>query len=346
VISQQVGQFPHPVPGYPPGGAHAVELAGIAALAAIVGLAWRPRAAIQKMVLLGAGAVAIAVICLAAAVQLQPISTPDLNRLVATAATPASFQTCTTSNGVRYCLYPGFDRLRSSLQAPVNAVLGHVSTRPEQALTIEQIVTLFPDDASLTHGHSKAQAKAWTKELDNAPVNTTNSSAIFIGVGSWPANNSAAAAIARLQLALAAADWTVGLPPSTGNPDAATPCVPFNQAREAIAIWLTLVTTHTKVGGIQDLGGGRSYLASPGPQITGAGYLLAQAMTSLPTDKVTQVLDENWSLWTDWHSPDAQLAAALGIPLPAVPSRTPTPAPGLRILSPPPGTPAPGVCTS
>ena len=148
------------------------------------------------------------------------------------------------------------------------------------------------------------------------------------------------------RLALAAADWAVGLPPSAGNPDTTTPCVPFNQAREPIAIWLTLVATHTKVSGIQDLGGQTGYLASPGPQITGAGYLLAQAMTRLPTDRVTQILDRVWSLWTGVHSTDAQLAAALGIPLPAVPTLTPTPSPGLRVSAPLPGTPTPQVCTS
>ena len=346
VISQQLGQFPGPVAGYPPGSAHAVELAGIAALAGVVALACRARAAIHKGMLLVAGTVAVAVICLAGAVQLQPISTSNVNSLVAKAATPASFQICTTANGVRYCLYPRFASLRGSLQAPVSAVLDYLPARPEQPLTVEQSVTLFPDDSALTHGHSQAQIAAWTKQLDNAPVNSPNPSAIFIGVGSWPASNSASAATARLQLALTAADWAVGLPPSAGNPVTATPCVPFNQAREPIAIWLTLVATQAKVRGIQDLGGGTRYLASSGPQITGAGYLLAQAMTRLPTDKVTQVLDRNWSVWTDWHSTDAQLAAALGIPLPAVPTLNPTPAPGLRVSPPLPGTPTPQVCTA
>jgi hypothetical protein len=345
-ISQQLGQFPHPVPGYPPAPAHAVELAGIAALAGVVAFAWQARGAIQKGALLAVGAVAVAVICLAGAIQLQPISTSNVNRLVAQAATPTQFQTCTTSDGVRYCLYPDFASLRSSLQKPVNAVLGYVPSRPSQTLSVEQSVSLFPNDAALTHGHSAAQVAAWSMELANAPVNHPNRSAILIGVGSWPPSNSAAAATARLQLALAAADWAVGLAPSAGNPDTATPCVPFNQAREPIAIWMTLEATHAKVKGIQDLGGGTGYLASPGPQITGAGYLLAEAMTRLPVTKVAQVLDRNWSAWTDWHSTDAQLAAALGIPLPAVPTLNPTPAPGMRISAPLPGTPTPQVCTT
>jgi hypothetical protein len=121
--------------------------------------------------------------------------------------------------------------------------------------------------------------------------------------------------------------------------------MPFNQAREPIAIWMTLEATHTKVHGIQVLGGGRSYLAASGPHITGAGYLLAQGMTTLPADKVTQILDRNWTTFTDWHTTDAQLAAALDIPLPAVPTLNPTPGPGMRLSPPLPGTPTPQVCT-
>jgi hypothetical protein len=345
VISQQIGNFPHPVPGYPPGVAHAVELAGIAVLAGVVALAWQARAAIARAGLVTAGAMAVAVIGIAGVIQLQPISASNLNALVAQAATPAQVQTCSTANGVRYCLYPEFTSLRSSLEGPVSAVLAYVPVRPDQALSVEQAANLFLPDTTLTHGHTAAQVDTWINELAAAPVNHPSRTAIFVGVGSWPAHNTAAAATARLQLALAAADWAVGLPPSAGNPDTATPCVPFNQAREPVAVWMTLEATHTKVNGIQDLGGGRNYLAAPGPQITGAGYLLAQAMTRLPADKVTQILDRNWTTWTDWHTTDAQLAAALGIPLPAVPTLNPTPGPGMRVSPPLPGSPTPQVCT-
>jgi hypothetical protein len=346
VISQQLGQFPQPVPGYPPGVAHAVELVGIAALAVVVALAWQGRAAITRGVLLAVGAVAVAVICLAGVVQLQPISTSNVNRLVAQAANPTQFQTCTTSGGVRYCLYPDFTSLRRSLEGPVNAALAYVSVRPTQTLSLEQSVNLFLPDTALTHGHAAAQVDTWTQDLANAPVNHPGPSAIFIGVGSWPANNSAAAANARLQLALAASDWAVGLPASASNPNTpATPCVPFNQAREPIAIWIALEATHAKVKGIQDLGGdGIGYLAATGPQVTGAGYLLAQAMTKLPVDKVTHLLDRQWSTLTDGHTTDAELAAALGIPLPAVPTLNPTPGPRMRISSALPAAPTPQVC--
>lgn len=343
VISQQSGRFPHPVPGYPPGAAHAAELAGIAGLAGLVALAWRARTAIQRGALAAAGAAALTVICLAGASQLQPIPTATVDRLVAQAATPTAYQTCSTTNTVRYCLYPAFTSLRDSLETPVNAVLAYVPRGPNQTLTVEQSMSVLPDDAALTHGHPAAQIATWTKQLENAPVNHPNQTAIFVGVGTWPPSSSGTAA--RLQLALAAADWAVGLPPSAGALATTTPCVPFNQAREPVAIWITLEATHTKVTGVQDLGDGPGYLSAPGPEITGAGYLLAQAMTKLPADKVTRVVDQRWSTWTNPHSTDAQLAAALGIALPATPTLVPTPGPRMKVSTAPGAAPTPRVCT-
>jgi hypothetical protein len=321
----QLNLVPAPVPGYPPAGAHAVELAGVAALAGVVALAWHSRSAIQRGALLVGGGITVAVICVAGAIELQPIPTADLNRLVAEAANPASVQTCTTSNGVRYCLYPGFASLHSALQAPVNEVLAHVPARPAQALTIEQAVTsagaAWSLDDLLTHGHSKAQISAWAAELNNAPTNTASASAIYLNVGTWPASGPAAAA-ARYDLALGAAEWALGLPPETGDFYTGSQCTSINQARAAIAIWLADVATRTEVGGTQG----------------GDAYLLAEAMTALPEARVTKVLDRSWATWSNWRSTDAQLAAALGIPN-AAPARS-------QVTSnAPPGAPAPPVCT-
>jgi hypothetical protein len=371
VEPQQLGQFPRSVPGYPPTVAHSVELAAVAALAGVIALAWKGRAVIQQRALLATGVIAVTIAFLAGAVELQPIPTSDLNHLVAEAATPSSYQTCTTANGVRYCLYSGFASLRSSLQGAVDAVVGNVPVRPSPALTIEQATTWSLDDASITHGHSKAQISTWAAELNNAPANTTNTSTIYLNVGTWPAIGSAAAAAARFDLALGVADWTVGLPPSAGNPETATQCVPLNQAREAVAIWLALVSTHAKVGGVLVVGGGyrgpavlqvnnhpvvawtypgenSGDLAASGTPTTAAGYLLAKAMTRLPTATVTRVLDRNWATWTNWHSSDSQLAAALGIPMPAVPSINPTAGPGQIVNNAPPGTAIPSqpMCTT
>src|SRR6202020_152456 len=74
---------------------------------------------------------------------------------------------------------------------------------------------------------------------------------------------------------------------------------------------------------------------------TAAGYLLAHAMTSLPEQKVARVLAGGWGRWLNWHTTDAQLAAALGIRVPAVPAPPAPPRtaePGIPIVPPGPGS--------
>jgi hypothetical protein len=162
-------------------------------------------------------------------------------------------------------------------------------------------------------------------------------------------------------VALATANWAVHLPlPIVSG----QPCVPVNQAREPIAIWLAILATHTPSGELQDglsgPGGGMTgtevsntmirtwnypglngnYLTGAMPQLTAAGYLLANAMTNLPEQKVSQVLDSAWGTWLNRHTTDAQLATALGIPMPSVPD-LPAPPPGSAIV---PGPQNP-VCT-
>jgi hypothetical protein len=73
-----------------------------------------------------------------------------------------------------------------------------------------------------------------------------------------------------------------------------------------------------------------------GPQTTAAGYLLATAVATLPTQRVAAVLASGWDTWTSGHAANAQLADALGIAMPPIPT-------GLvgtrgQVITPPPGT--------
>jgi hypothetical protein len=136
-------------------------------------------------------------------------------------------------------------------------------------------------------------------------------------VGAWPAAGGQLAD-ARFDLALAVADWAVGIPPQAiGTPTSENyqPCVPLGQAREAVAIWLAILATHLPASDLQGgLGTGHGFYgmeagntfvqtwnypgtgygyvipAGGGPQNTAAGYLLASAMTSLPRQQVARVL--------------------------------------------------------
>jgi hypothetical protein len=375
----ELGWLPGPLAGYPPAGAHALELAGLAVLAGIVALTVTAGRGRARGGLATAGILALVVICFAGALQLRPIPTAELNHLVTEAADPASVQRCTTANHVRYCLYPGFGRDLPSVEAPVNGVLAHLPARSGQPLTVRQV--LSPDllDSTLTHGHPKRQVSQWQARMQRAPGNAASASAIYLPVGSWPAAGGRLAD-AHFDMALAAAEWAVRLPPqATGTPDGPVflPCVPLDQAREAIAIWLAILATRPPAGELQaGLGGletGRGFQAVavrnsmvptwayPGwgnsyitpavvPQTTAAGYLLASAMMSLPEQKVAHVLKSAWATWLNWHTTDAQLAAGLGIRMPAVPGPPAPPRtrkPGTTIGLPGPGSgPQTPVCTA
>jgi len=340
-VQDDLGSLPGPLAGYPPAGAHAVEVAAIAVLAGIAALAVTVRRTRARAGLATMGALAAAVICLAGVAQLQPIPTASLNRLVAESASPASTQRCTTANQVKYCLYPGFGSLLSSLEAPVNGVLAHVPARPDHALTVSQ-VDIAPLDATITHGHTKRQVTRWNAELQRSPAIARPASAIYFPLSAWPAFGGQLAD-AHFNIALATVSWAVDMP-TTAFQSNSQPCVPFDQAREAIALWLAILATHPPGAELQaGLPGDHAFHATvvnntivptwvfPGlnagqvwgfgvgqGQDTEAGYLLARAMTNQPEQKVAHVLEAGWARWINWHTTDAELAAALGIRMPSV----------------------------
>jgi hypothetical protein len=359
----QLAGLPGPLAGYPPAGPHALELAGLAVLAAIAALA----ATVQRLhrrhrlrawgALAAAGIVAVAAICFAGALQLRPIPATALDRLVSEVADPASVQSCTTANRVSYCLYSGFGSLRASLEAPVTAVLADLPARPAGSgtrLTVRQVVLLSAPDPNLTYGHPTSQVSQWDAQLERAPGNlsATPESAIYLPVGNWPASGGQLAD-AQFGLALATAEWTVHLPGTSGvltTTGQFLQCVPLDQAREAVAIWLAILATHVSPaelrGGLGNGSGfvgaivrdtsvrawnypgvGAGYVTPPGggPVTTAAGYLLGSAMTSLPEQQVSHVLAGAWGKWLNWRTTDAQLAAALGIRMPGSPTAPPGP---------------------
>ena len=192
--------------------------------------------------LAAAGILAVAVICFAGAVQLRPIPTAELNHLVSEVADPASVQHCTTASQVRYCLYPGFGRDLSSLEAPVNGVLAHLPARPGQPLTVRQVVSLDLPDPTLTHGHPERQVSQWNAQVQRAPGNAATASAIYLPVGSWPAAGGQLAD-AHFDLALATAEWAVRIPPAALRPRACHACHSTRRGRRSRSGWPSLPPT-------------------------------------------------------------------------------------------------------
>jgi hypothetical protein len=346
--------LPGPLAGYPPASAHAVELAGFAVLAGVTAMTLSVRRGRALIALASAGALAVAAIGVAAAAQLRPLPTAELNHLVIETADPASAQHCTVANQVRYCLYPGFGSQLPALESPVDGVLAHLPARPAHPLTIMQLVSLPLDDSTLTHGQPEHRLAIWNSELARMPGNAAAPSAIYLTVGIWPGGGQPAAG--RFALALSTADWAVGLPATVGSQNAPNlqTCVPVEQAREAIAIWLAMLASYVPPSGLQPHtasvtavdgavvptwnapGGG---LISPGPQTTYAGYELAAAMAGRPAAQVSRILYRSWPTWLNWHTTDAQLASALRIAVPAVPALM------RAALAGPPPTPGSPLCT-
>ena len=153
----------------------------------------------------------------------------------------------------------------------------------------------------------------------------------------------------QLGLALQVAWWIARLPTtwqrsvsySCGqycDAEAQVSCLPVGQAREAIALWLAASATPatrpaflsglrsgagvSKVGGawLASYTGVTGYGYQPGlQQFTGQAAVLAEAMLRLPERRVEAVLAARWPGWLRPRATDAQLAAALRIPLPPAP---------------------------
>jgi hypothetical protein len=342
LFEDQLGSLPGPLAGYPPVGAHAVELAGIAVLAAIVALVVTVRSGRARGLLATAGVLAVAAIFFAGAVQLEPVPAAGLNHLAAEMADQTSVQHCTTASQVRYCLYPGFRRELSTIEAPVDGVLALLPGRPGRPLTVQQVLSVSFTDSSLTRSQPQQQVSQWNAQIQHAPGNAPAASVIYTTVGAWPPAGGSLTD-ADFNVALATAEWAVGFTPASEDTPPYPPYVPGTQAREAIAIWLAILATHPPAGELQQgvqwpwvgpqragipfvwvwtypgqAAGGVTAPGTPRP-LPAAVYLMAKAMTGLPEQKVSQVLKDRWATWLNGRTADAQLAAALGIQVPSAP---------------------------
>jgi hypothetical protein len=362
----QLTTLPGPLAGYPPATAHAAELAGIALFAGVVALiargSRRERTSMPwpRRVTVGiAGLLSVAAILGAGVAQFRPVPAADLSRAVNQVANPDA-QRCDLvqagPNAARYCVFPAFTRLVSDLEGVVGAVLTRVPGGRTQPLLIAQTNQLDLGDKTLAYGQSRSDIATWARELATARANRPSTTALYVDLASWPAAGHQADA--RFALAVGAAEWSVGLPTGSGTRPQDQPCTSVNQARESVAIWLADQATHSNPqpgpaitsanGFIPIVAGGRSlvgwtypglhanYLSSPGPQPTAVGYLMATAMNRLPAQRVARVLAQQWTTWTNPRTTDSQLAAALGISMPSVPTgittrrgRTIMPPPGL-----------------
>jgi hypothetical protein len=290
--------------------------------------------------------------------QTRPVPLSVQDSILHQEANPAQAQRCTSQQRVRYCAYPAFGPDVARWATVVNGVLGRLPSRPAAVLTVRQVVDsgFGPSDVGYlpaTMARDR-QFRALEGEFGHFLQGQSANPHLVPGSGVPPVyvdiNWGAGSAIGPYQLSLAmqAAWWVAGLPTtwqrsvwySCGpecNAEGQVSCLAVGQAREPIALWLAGSATPatrpaflagllytpgvSKVGGalISSYPGAQVSGYQPALQFTGQGAALAEAMLRLPQGRVEAALAARWPGWLSPRATDAQLTAALGIPLPAAP---------------------------
>ena len=365
------GYLPGPIATIPPA-AHLAWLAALTGVAACAGLCragWRRGWLAGSRVGSRSAALALAA-CVAAAgwggwTLGHPPTASATTGLASAITHPAQTEQCVTRQGVRYCAYPGFGPDVARWASVVNGVLGLLPAPPAARLTVRQVVDgsvfqpgsdeFFNPAAQGQPGQTLNLPKgvgSFVAEEGTDPALVAGSSypPVYVDLD-WSEGN--AAGHYQLGLAEQAAWWVAGLPTTQRIVNDATPaetyvlrssCVPVDQAREAIAIWLAASATQgtratflageaelvrlgvasvalrTTVGWIAGwTGAGWTAGYRANLQATAQGGELADAMLRLPRQRVEAALASDWPGWLRAAATDRQLAAALGIPLPPAP---------------------------
>jgi hypothetical protein len=344
---------------YPPP-VHVAELTGLIVLGVVASL-WPVLARRRAAAVLAVAAVALT--CWSGWLEAKPVSPTVLNTMAREVTEPADFQQCQLTHGVRYCYYPAFRPLVQQWAVPVDGVLARFPQSSQPALTVRQVWDLgffMPPLLSptvLTSNGAAALSQQATAvgnfqqalQADPRLVRSSSVPPVYTDA-SWGTGKNLGAA--QLELAISTAEWATGLPttgrsvtysyayPGGGSQSGTDvlACVPVGQARESIALWLAAgATTATRsafaraplVGSTQV---GKQWIATvaepgSGPSVglmaTAQGARLAAEMLRLPVRRVRAVLGIRWQYWISPHATTAELAAALGLRLPAEPAARP-----------------------
>jgi hypothetical protein len=215
---------------------------------------------------------------------------------------------------------------------------------------------LSPTGLTSIGGAQSRQGTAVSRFLQALPADPTlvRSSSVppVYTDANWGAERSLGTA--QFALAVSTAEWATGLPTTgreasfnhtfaDGSSQSYTgvlACVPIGQARQSIALWLAAGSTaatrsafaRIPVGSTQV---GKQWVAtvatiadpwaepSVGLVATAQGARLAAEMLRLPDRTVQTVLGSRWHYWLSSRATTAELAAALGLRLPAQPAARP-----------------------
>jgi hypothetical protein len=294
--------------------------------------------------------------------QTRPIPAAEVSALVAQTTHPARFEQCEARGGARYCFFPAFRPLVGTWAVPVGRILALLPAPPSRPLVVRQATgNLFQLLAAPPFGLpnrvsaplDRAALRAYDGQTDDqGPQPTVAFSPSDPPVIDSSQGEDPDGSLDTTGLAVSTAYWAAGLPTTAptvrgadqnGTWSFTLSCEPVGQAREAIAIWLAAsaaprhevlaeLAARPQPGPHAVRVGGRwirtYYLSGSGaaiiPPPTAAGVALARAMLALPPAQITAALAARWPGWLSPAATDAQLAAALRLPAPAVPAATPS----------------------
>ena len=307
------------------------------------------------------GAVAVlAAACVAATVatgwsQARPIPATEVSALVAQTVHPARFEQCEARGGARYCFFPAFRPLVGTWAVPVSRVLARLPAPPSRPLVVREVTgnryqLLASSPFGLPNRAPDPSAWAALQAFDDqtdgqGPRPTLRFSPSDPPVIDLSQGEDPGGSLDTTGLAVSTAYWAVGLPTtaptivftdSSGYGPVTVSCEPVGQAREAIAIWLAASAvpgpafraelTYPEAVQVSGRWVRAYYLAGSGssviPPATAEGVAVARAMLRRPAAQVTAALAARWPAWLSPAATDAQLAAALGMPMPKVPAPT------------------------
>ncbi len=344
---------------YPPP-AHLAELAGLIVLAVVASL-WPVLA--RRRVAAVLAVAGISVTCWSGWLEAKPVSAPVLNTMAREVTRPADFQRCQLARRVRYCYYPAFSPLVRQWAVPVNGVLARLPRVSRPVLTVRQVWDLgffvppLLSPTGLTSNGSPPPTRVVTTvgdfqqalPADPGLISGSSVPPVYTNA-SWSSGENLGAA--QFELATSTAEWATGLPTTGrsvtynyayrgGGSQSGTDvlaCVPAGQARQSIALWLAAGATPATRSSFARLGPpvstqvGKQWVAtvtapgsgpSAGLIATAQGATLAAEMLRLPDRTVQSMLDVRWHHWLSPHTTTAELAAALGLRLPAQPAAQP-----------------------
>jgi hypothetical protein len=316
-----------------PAGWHLLYLCGLVVVMAGVALA---RDGLRPPI---AGLLAAALLVVAGTgwVQTRPLSAARQAEMVSYLTDPAAHQLCETSDGVRYCAYPGFADVVVDWRERVESVFGvlpavalegrrplEVTQRPA-IIVGDEDCSPIPFEMSLppTVAARVQPAELWPADGDVHPG---------LQAESFPCSSED---VHGFFLAVQVGAWAVGLPPAPHDRDER--CTATGQARAAVALWAAAAGTpegerllrHVLGEGVIGDGslitfddGGVNGGGWDAPPMWGVDYAVTDAEVALallrrPPAEVSRILAEDWAHWTDPATSSAALAGPASVQVPA-----------------------------